>query len=57
MEHRDRFGYVDGEGNPVSGRDNEPDVCTKCWNRIYGEAANVFFQIQAETKAGKGRAP
>lgn len=49
LEFAGKLGYVEVQGmEPTSGRSSDYDVCTKCWNRIYGEAAKVFFKIQKE---------
>jgi hypothetical protein len=45
LEFAGKVGFVDSEG-PTSGRNSEYDVCSPCWNRIYGAAAKVFFEIQ-----------
>lgn len=45
FEFRGEMGYRDSEG-PTSGRSSSYDVCSPCWNRIYGKAADEFFTIK-----------
>jgi len=35
-------GYVDGDGNPISGREVTVDLCNACYNRVVGKAVEVL---------------
>jgi len=39
-------GYVDNEGEPVSGRQDGFDVCLHCYNRIMIEAVKKFIELK-----------
>jgi len=37
--------YIDKDGNGISGREENYELCLKCYNRIYGAAWNKFVEI------------
>lgn len=43
-------GYVDSEGNQVSGRNVEVDLCNKCYNNIVAPAVEVLKYKQSLRK-------
>ncbi len=40
-------GYMDSEGNTVSGRDVEVDMCNRCYNEIVGAAVKLLKKAQS----------
>lgn len=54
FEFRGKLGYVDSEG-PTSGRSSDYDLCSPCWNMIYGEASKKFFEIKNSKPSKEGR--
>lgn len=48
-------GYVDQEGNTVSGITNRYDLCNKCYNDVALVALNKFFELKtiADESVGK----
>lgn len=44
----DSLGYADNDGNRVSGRYDEIDLCNKCNNRVYSAAVNELKRIKGE---------
>lgn len=38
----DMRGYVDGEGNPISGRTVCADLCIKCYNKVVSKAVTAL---------------
>lgn len=39
---RNRIGYADGAGNPISGRTDSIDLCNACLNKFYEGAVNAI---------------
>ena len=39
--------YMDSEGNRVSGRDVEVDLCNRCYNEIVGAAVKLLKEKQS----------
>lgn len=46
-------GYVDQEGNRVSGRTDTFDLCHKCYNTIVGAAINKFVELRQTYDMGE----
>ena len=48
--HLDRLfdgtGYVDSDGNRVSGRDETIDLCNRCYNLVVSPAVHVFRTLR-----------
>ena len=40
-------GYVDNEGNAVSGRNDSVELCPKCYNQAVSKAVDAVRKIQA----------
>ena len=45
-------GYEDREGNEVSGKQIEREVCVSCYNRIMGKAMEEFKAIRGDKSDG-----
>jgi hypothetical protein len=43
-----KMGYVDNEGNSVSGREISVDLCNECYNKIVIKAVEELNNIRAE---------
>lgn len=43
---RNMIGYVDSEGNAVSGREESKEVCNKCYNTILSTAYAKYEEIR-----------
>lgn len=43
-------GYVDNEGNAVSGRQDVAEVCIACYNKIMIESVKKYFTMRKENK-------
>ena len=43
----DKCGYVNNDMDPVSGRDEQYDLCEKCINIVYGAAAKALRAMQS----------
>lgn len=41
-------GYEDREGNAISGKQVEKEICALCYNRIMGKAMEEFKAIRGE---------
>lgn len=51
-EYRGDPGYIDGEGNSVSGRDNNVEVCRKCHNKAMDACAVELIKIASACEMG-----
>lgn len=50
IESPGKFGYIDKEGNEVSGSTGQKILCARCYNRILGSAWREFGMVQKEQK-------
>jgi hypothetical protein len=40
--------YSDNDGNPVSGRSVEVDLCNECYNRVVVEAVKKLYELKTK---------
>jgi len=44
--------YVDSDMNPISGRQEDVDLCNKCYNEVVGAAVSLLLKKQQEKQKG-----